>query len=211
MDIRIGPIGPGYTDAAKVIDAIAGTQDDTVHLRISSPGGSVYDAMGIIGALDDFAGRTVASVLGLAASAASAVAAAADEVRVSQGARMMIHSPWALSFTGNAADMRLEAERLDKTEDDLIGVYRRRMSRSSDDIRALMRAETWYSDTDAVDAGLADSIIPRRSSPLNADYSTILAMYRHVPEDLDFEAEIDTERLAGIADRMQKITRSLRQ
>jgi ATP-dependent protease ClpP protease subunit len=211
MDIRIGAIGPGYTDAAQVIDAIAGTQDDTIHLRISSPGGSVYDAMGIIGALDDFAGRTVASVLGLAASAASAVAAAADEVRVSQGARMMMHSPWAMAFTGNASEMRLEAERLDEVEADLIGIYNRRLNQSPDDIRALMQAETWYSDTEAVAAGLADTIIPRRSSPLNADYSTILAMYRHVPADLEIEQEVDTERLATIAEKMQKITRSLRQ
>lgn len=129
----------------------------TIHLRINSPGGSVFAARAMEQALRDHKGRVVVHIDGLAASAATFIAMAGDEVIMSKGALFMIHKAWT-GLWGNADDLRKEAELLDKIDGTLADTYADKTGKSVEQVAAWMAAETWFSSAEALEAGFATSI-----------------------------------------------------
>ncbi len=133
----------------------------TIHLRINSPGGEVWDALAIANQLRRHKARIVAHVDGIAASAASVIAVTCDEVVMGLGAQMMIHDAWNIMM-GDAAALRASADRLTKDSDAIAALYARKAGGTAADWRAAMTAgpkrETWYSAEEAVAAGLADRL-----------------------------------------------------
>ena len=97
-----------------VLDALPDSVEQIV-LRINSPGGEVFEGVAILNMLRAHKAKVTAVVDGLAASAASVIAAGADETVMSPGTQMMIHSPWMITW-GNATDLRKEADVLDTIE-----------------------------------------------------------------------------------------------
>src|SRR4029078_2569862 len=91
-------------------------------LRLNSPGGSVFDAVAIYNALKRHAGPVSVWIDGIAASAASYVAMAGDEVVMPENTSLMIHDPSGVVF-GTAYDMRAMAEALDKIKGSLVAGY----------------------------------------------------------------------------------------
>ena len=128
-----------------------------IRLHINSPGGEVFEGIAIMNQLRAHSARVVAVVDGLAASAASFIACAADETVMGRNAQLMIHDAWGLCV-GNAQDMRDLSGRLDKISDNIASVYAAKSGSSIEDARAAMLAETWYSAEEAVIARLADSV-----------------------------------------------------
>jgi ATP-dependent protease ClpP protease subunit len=107
---------------------------------------------------------------GVAASAASFIAMAGDSIKMAPQSMMMIHDAAGLVI-GNADDMREMAALLEKTSDNIAAVYAQRAKGTQEDWRAAMKAETWYTDQEAVDAGLADEILSEdepQQQPKNA-------------------------------------------
>lgn len=139
------------------LQVLALPDDATLNLRINSPGGDVFEARAMIAALSQFRGRIVTHVDGLAASAASYLALAADEVRMTDGAFMMIHNAWGFAI-GNAAEMRELADVLEKVDESIAADYARRTGKPADEIATLMAAETWFSAEEAKDFGFVDEI-----------------------------------------------------
>ena len=132
----------------------------TIELLINSPGGDVFEGIAILNALRRHQARVVAVVEGLAASAASLIAVGADEVVMGRNAELMIHDAWGICI-GNAEDMTDMAANLGRISDNLARVYADKAGGDMEQWRAAMRAETWYSDVEAVDAGLADRVDER--------------------------------------------------
>jgi ATP-dependent Clp protease protease subunit len=147
----------GGTSPRAFAKELQGIKSGTINLRINSPGGSVFGARAMASALERTHARVVAHVDGLAASAASLLAASADEVVMHDGAMLMIHDPWGFSV-GNAQDMREQAELLDKVAGTLAQTYAKRAGKTVDEAREWMRAETWFDADEALAAGLADRI-----------------------------------------------------
>ncbi|MGW0052051.1 head maturation protease, ClpP-related [Nocardia nova] len=143
--------------AEQFVRDLAALDAEQVNLRINSPGGNVYDGLAIMNAIAGHPATVTAYVDGLAASAASFIAVAADEVVMRPGSELMIHDAWGLTI-GNAADMAAMAEQLDRTSGTLAQLYADKTGGTADEMRALMRAETWFSADEAVDAGLADRV-----------------------------------------------------
>ena len=129
----------------------------TVHLRINSPGGDVFDARAIVTAIRESGVRMVAHVDGIAASAASYIATAADEVQIADGAFLMIHNAWTLAL-GDKNDMRAQADVLEKIDASIAAEYAKRATVPLEEVVAMMDAETWLTAQDAVDKGFADSV-----------------------------------------------------
>ena len=158
-----GPIDSwgGYwgISAAEVATALsalpAGTTDIT--LRINSPGGEVFEAVAIMNLLRDHQARITARVDGLAASAASVLAVAADELIMGGNTELMIHDAWGLAI-GNAEDMRGYADLLDRTSDNIADVYDAKAGGGTEHWRDYMKAESWFTAEEAVTLGLADSV-----------------------------------------------------
>jgi lambda family phage portal protein len=114
-----------------------------VDLRLNSPGGSVFDAVAIHNALKRHEGTVTVWIDGIAASAASYIAMAGDEIVMPENAFLMIHDPAGLVM-GTAEDMRAMAEALDKVKGSLVSGYAAKSGRTPEEVSALMAAETWF-------------------------------------------------------------------
>ena len=144
--------------AKRFVTDMAGLKGKRLDIHINSVGGLVFDGIAIANAIRQHDAKTVAHIDGLAASIASVIALAADEVRMAGNAFMMIHDPTS-GVWGTAADMRREAEALDKIRlklaDEYViaanGVGREKFEK-------MMADETWLTAEECKDLGLVDAI-----------------------------------------------------
>jgi len=139
------------------VKALRGITAGTIHLRINSPGGSVFAARAIEQALRDHPANVVAFIDGLAASAATFIAMAADEVVMGKGALFMVHKAWTMAY-GNANDLIETAALLEKIDSTLVQTYADRTKQDPAKCAEWMAAETWFTADEAVAAGFADRI-----------------------------------------------------
>jgi len=156
-----------------------------LHLRINSPGGSVYAARAMETALREFKGTLVTHVDGVAASAATLLAVAGQERLITKGAQFMIHKAWTWS-AGNEDDYLKMAGLLGKTDGQLAETYADITGRPIDELLALMRAETWYTGREAVEAGFATSLAEDAQASAQASAQGaagwVLSAYAHAPQ-----------------------------
>lgn len=143
-----------------------------IRVEINSPGGDVFDGIAIYNALRAHPAHVTTRVDGIAASIASIIAQAGDHRVMLGAAQMMIHDPWGMCI-GSAVEMRGFADILDAQAGVLAGIYARRAGRTVDEMRALMAAETWLTDTGAVAAGLADEVIDPPIAPTPATSAAV--------------------------------------
>lgn len=153
----------------------------TLHLRFNSPGGDVFEGQAISEAVRRFSGKTVAHIDSLAASAASSIAIAADEVVMSPGAFFMIHNASGIAF-GDKQEMRHTADLLEKVELSIAQAYVQQTGMSLEDVAAAMEAETWYSADEAVAAKFANSIAEHAPKATNA--WNLSNVFKHPPATL---------------------------
>src|ERR687892_2325425 len=154
---EIGAYGVSAKSFLAELGALEG--DGPLTLRLNSPGGSVFDAVAIHNALKRHAGPVSVWIDGIAASAASYVAMAGDEVVMPENAFLMIHDPSGFVL-GTAEDMRAMAEALDKIKGSLVAGYAAKSGRDEDEIAALMAKETWLDATEAVGPRFARPPLP---------------------------------------------------
>lgn len=130
-----------------------------IQVSINSPGGDVFDGIAIYNQLKQRAGTVAVIVDGLAASAASFIAMAASpgQLEIAPHAQMMIHNGFSMAI-GDADDLRTTADLLDKITAEIASIYAERTGKPVSQWLEAMAAETWYSDAEAVEAGLADNI-----------------------------------------------------
>jgi ATP-dependent Clp protease, protease subunit len=159
-------------------------------VRLNSPGGSVFDAVAIYNALQRHEGLVTVWIDGIAASAASYVAMAGDEVVMPENAFLMIHDPSGMVL-GTAADMRATADALDKIAGSLVRGYAAKSGRSDEEIVALMAKETWLDAAEAVEFGFAD----RMSEPVRLAARFDVRRFRNAPPDL-----VEAVESSGAAD-----------
>jgi ATP-dependent protease ClpP protease subunit len=133
-----------------------------VRVRVNSPGGSVFEGVAIANAIRGLQAEVTIQVDGIAASIASVIAMAGDRVVMMPNTTLMIHDASGVCM-GNAADMAEMEELLDLISDNIADAYAARAGGTRDEWRARMRAETWYLPEDAVEAGLADEVVPTPS------------------------------------------------
>lgn len=126
-----------------------------IDLRIHSPGGDVFEGMAIYNLLDSHPATVDVYIDGLAASMASVIAMAGDTIYMPENAMMMVHKPWGIQG-GDADEMRRYADLLDKVEDNLVSAYVKKTGKTADEIKALLKEETWMGGREAVAAGFAD-------------------------------------------------------
>lgn len=151
-----GEIGWDVTDAG-VAKALEGQGD--VVVNINSIGGSMFQGIAIYNMLRDHPGNVKVRVLGQAASAASVIAMAGDEVEIASSAFLMIHNAWVMA-AGNRMQLREVADYLEPFDVELAKIYAERTGLDAKEIAKLMDAETWINGNDAVEYGYADALLP---------------------------------------------------
>jgi ATP-dependent protease ClpP protease subunit len=152
-------IGYWGVDAKMFADTLKEIGDvDRITLRLHSPGGSAWDGLAMFNNLVQHPAIVTVRIDGIAASAASIVAMAGDRIEIAENARIMIHEAWVI-IGGNADDLRAEADVLDGISGDYAKTYARRRGLEPDEVRALMKTETWFLSAEAVAAGFADEVL----------------------------------------------------
>ena len=125
---------------------------------LNSPGGDVFAASQIYNMLKEYNGKVTVKIDGIAASAASVIAMAGEEILMSPVAMMMIHNPATVIF-GEASDFQSGIDMLSEVKEGIINAYEKKTSLSRNKISKMMDSETWFSAQKAVELGFADKIL----------------------------------------------------
>ncbi len=147
---------------------------DYLDVHINSPGGEVDDGVAIFNAIRQHKAYVTVYIDSLAASAASFIAMAGDKVCISQFGQLMIHDAMGIEF-GNAAEMRTYADLLDRYSDNIASIYAQQADGTTEQFRELMRAETWFTGGEAVEAGLCDEVYDLLVDAEDADEDEAMA------------------------------------
>lgn len=136
-------------NVSELLKEIGGNDID---IHINSGGGDVFAGVAICNMLKRCAGKKTVYVDGLAASIASVIAMAGDEIIIPENAFMMIHKAWTIAM-GNANDMRSLADTLEKLDLGIVSTYMTHAADgvTEDKISELMSAETWLTGAEAAE------------------------------------------------------------
>ena len=152
---------------------------ERVKIEINSPGGLIVPGLAMANSIKNSKAHVVAHVTGLAASMASVVMCACDEIQLEEGAFVMMHNPWSWA-EGDADDLRHEAGVLDTMKAAIMAFYRGKFGEKTDEeISGIMDAETWMTGTDALRAGLKCVVIP---TTMQAAACATRHHFAHMPE-----------------------------
>lgn len=163
---------------------LTGIDAPTIHLRINSPGGDVFDGIAMYNALIEHPARVIVHIDAWAASMASMVAMAGNEIRIAETGFLMIHDPWTIAV-GNAREFRSVADVLDKLSGAMQLAYQQKTGAEPEQVRAWMEAETWFNAAEARDRGFVDEVTGRDDEALKQASALFdLSVFAHVPEAL---------------------------
>jgi len=175
-------IDAGLGTGAKAVRqqlAAAGSDVAKIHLRINSPGGQIAEGLALHNTLRAHPARVIGYVDGVAASMASVVLMAADEIVIAQNGFIMVHNPMN-AVEGEAEDLRDVAELLDSIKKRIVEIYATRTRLDAAEVAAMMDAETWMDSEEAVAKGFADRV----AEPLKLAATFDLSRYEKVPKQL---------------------------
>lgn len=147
----------GVNAEALVVEISALDPETELTVRVNSPGGNAFDGINIANAIMRHPGKTTTYIDGLAASAASVIAVASDEVVVSKYGQAMVHDARSGQY-GTAKDLRSVADHLEKLSASYAKLYADRAGGTVEDWAQAMADETWYTAEEMVAAGLASRV-----------------------------------------------------
>lgn len=117
----------------------------------------MFDGRAMAQTLREYPGDVIAHVDGVAASAATFLCCAADTVSMAKGSMLMIHNAWTIA-AGNADDLLQSAALLEKIDGQIANDYAAKAGVTPEQARAWMDAETWFTESEAVESKLANEI-----------------------------------------------------
>lgn len=131
-----------------------------VVVRLNSCGGDLFTGIAIHNSLKGLNGKKTVIVEGIAASAASVIMCAGDDVQVYPGSIVMIHGVSAfIRDMVNLSDAKKMVKAMDTMENSVAAIYAGKTSKAPGELRNLMTRETWMTGQEAIDAGFANSLI----------------------------------------------------
>ena len=160
-----------------------------LNIYIDSDGGDVFAGHAIHSMLKRHKAHKTVYIDGYAASIASVVAMAGDEIIMPRNTMMMIHNPWSIAM-GNADEFRKMAEDLDKIRESIIAAYEDRTGQDRDKLIQIMNAETWLTAEECVDLGFADTVATEKQFAASLDGGFLvlngikrdLSQYKNAPK-----------------------------
>lgn len=154
--------GEGVT--AKRIDAaLRKIGPKPVTVMINSPGGNFFEGVSIYNMLRNHPAKVTAQIIGIAASAASLIAMAADEIQIAKLGFMMIHNTQSMAG-GDQHVLREAADTMAVFDQVTAQMYAERTGIDVAEITAMLNNETWMAGQGAVDLGFADSVADIKTS-----------------------------------------------
>tara|TARA_R110002012_G_scaffold77863_4_gene198587 strand:- start:3581 stop:4552 length:972 start_codon:yes stop_codon:yes gene_type:complete len=144
-------------NAKEFINELNAVGNKPINIHINSVGGSVFEGQAIYTTIQNYKGKVTAYIEGVAASMASIIALAADEVRMSENSLYMIHNP-LVGVYGNEDDLQKNLALLGTIKEQMVAVYEKKTGLPAKQIEALMSAETWFTAEEAKAAGFIDVV-----------------------------------------------------
>lgn len=152
--------GGGFT-AARMAAALRSIGDNPVTVNINSPGGDLFEGIAIYNLLREHPKEVTVQVMGWAASAASIIAMAGDDIRMGLGTFMMVHNAWGGTI-GNRHDLLAAVELFTKFDSAITDIYAARTGMDRSKIEALMDGAdgdgTFMSASESVANGFASKV-----------------------------------------------------
>jgi len=177
------------TEVKNELDKIKGVTQ--INLFINSGGGNVFAGTAIYNQLKRNKANVTAYIDGIAASIASVVAMAADEIRIPKNGMIMIHNPWAIA-AGDSNEFRKLADNLDKIGEIMLATYMGRVNVDvvdEDEVKNMMDESTWITGEEAVKMGFADVLEEEVEASLNGSTLSINGQDIDVSEFKNFPAD----------------------
>lgn len=201
--VLYGTIGSSWFEegitAKMVSDALASLPStvNEITVRINSGGGDVFEGFTIYNRLKQHKAKKIVYIDGLAASIASVIALAGDEVIIGEGGFYMVHLPWTWT-SGNRIDLDEVSNRLVAIEDQLINVYVKKTKKDREEVRAMLVEERWLNGDEAIEHGFVDrkdgEALPVAASALDAPW-----IRRSPPKGLaQAEAKVVSEEVKNL-------------
>jgi ATP-dependent Clp protease protease subunit len=185
--IEIASWGAGYAAHSAQsfkaeLDALG--EIDTLNVYINSPGGDVFEGVAIANMVKRHKAKVIVHVDGLAASIASVIAMAADEIHMPNNSMMMIHNAWTYTY-GNSNELREVADMLDKVNESIRQSYLLHAGDRTDEetIKTLMDKESWLTAQECFDYGLCDVLEDDVQIAAKWD-GELLNSYKNLPKEL---------------------------
>lgn len=147
-----------------------------VTIWINSPGGDVFAAAQIYNMLRNYKGKVTVKIDGIAASAATVIAMAGDEVLMSPVSMMMIHNPWTWA-AGDSKDLETVIRQLDAVKETIINAYETKTGMDRDELSRLMDDEASFDVNWAIEHKFADGVIARRPIEENVQNNNTAHMF----------------------------------
>lgn len=214
----LGEISESVNSYNSVRAKINQANGQPINLTISSGGGSVTEGMGIADLVANYPEETTATGIGLVASIATVVLLAADNVKMTENAFMMIHRPWSYTM-GNADELEATAELLDKMEAKLLDIYTASVIKRKGDqknlkeiITNMMAAETWLTAQEALEFGFIDEIV--KVGEKNIDLLPLqnsLSKFLNVPAALLTNTKKDNDMGNSILEKIKSLLNNMDQ
>ena len=174
---------------------------------INSPGGDCFAAAQIYNMLCDYAGKVTVKIDGIAASAASVIAMAGDEIQVSPVSMLMIHNPATMAM-GDMHEMKKAAAMLGEVKESIINAYEKKTGLARNKISKLMDDETWMDANKALELGFADKVIERKmnmKTGMEATNSMLFSSRKVVNSFVNKVNEVSKVPAQGLMDRLELI------
>lgn len=175
----------------------------TLNVRINSEGGNLFEGFAIYNQIKSAdAERRVVTIDALAASAASLIAMAGDEIRIAKNAWIMVHNPFGFAM-GDYRDFDEQALLLRQLTDTVAETYEARTNVTAEQAREMMDAETWMAAEPAIENGFADQEVEQMAVAAKLN----LSRWPHAPQALVRRADPDVipAKLASMAHRLDKV------
>ncbi|MDH0342842.1 head maturation protease, ClpP-related [Chromobacterium haemolyticum] len=163
------------------VPALRQLKTENIRLYTNCPGGDVFASEAICQALREHPAHITMQIEGYAASAATSIACACDEVVATSGSKYMIHKTWTMAI-GNDDELSKVVDLLRNCDESMYERYMGRTGQPRDQIVEWCKAETWFNAEQALEHGFIDSILEAPSPSAAANRQWNLSAYLNAPQ-----------------------------
>lgn len=169
-----------YGANTQALQAAMPANDVPFTLYLNSPGGDVFEARDMAALIARHGAPVDIIGTGVVASAATYLALAGRSFKMTEGGLFMVHESWTFAY-GNKGELRQTADLLEKVDGTIAGDYQRKTGASAEQVDAWMKAETWFTAQEAVDAKFADAVVPNTQAGAQDRVTWNLSAYNKAP------------------------------
>ncbi|WMJ81967.1 Clp protease ClpP [Clostridium sp. MB40-C1] len=144
--------------ANRIKNVLAELKDKDINIHLNSPGGDVFESIAICNLLKQHSGNITIIIDALAASGGSVICMGANKVIMLSNSMMMIHKAWTIA-SGNADDLRKNANDLDKMDNAVLASYKSRFVGTDEELKALIKESSWFTADECKSLGFCDEIL----------------------------------------------------